>query len=130
MSNDCCAISDLVDISGMMHAGIGPTHVNALLTSINIPPVTEHTLISRQAEAGPAIESVARESCIDQSQEEKLAELEALGMSQQDLANMDYLDIAVSYDMMWLKRGRAMNSYRYPKFYYFCYIQRLFSRLF
>ena len=47
----------------MLHAGIGPTHVNALLTSMNIPPVSSGTLERRQAEAGPVVEEVAKESC-------------------------------------------------------------------
>ena len=47
----------------MLHAGIGPSHVNSLLTSINLPAVAENTLKAREREIGPVIEKVAKESC-------------------------------------------------------------------
>ena len=51
----------------MLHAGIGPTDVNALLSSINIPAVASSTI----KEIGPAIEKVAKTSCLDSMEEEK-----------------------------------------------------------
>ena len=55
----------------MLHAGIGPTHLNALLTSINLPPVGENTPKAREREIGPAIESVAKKSCEETTEIEK-----------------------------------------------------------
>lgn len=55
----------------MLHAGIGPTHVNALLTSINLPPVGQNTLKAREREVGPAIEWVAKKSCAEAIEAEK-----------------------------------------------------------
>ena len=55
----------------MLHAGIGPSHVNSLLTSINLPAVAENTLKAREREIGPVIEKVAQESCETALQVEK-----------------------------------------------------------
>ena len=48
---------------GMLHAGIGPSHVNALLTSVNIPSVSQSTFKSRELEVGPVNAEVAKASC-------------------------------------------------------------------
>ena len=52
----------------MLHAGIGPTHVNELLSSIN---VGESTLKAREREVGPQIEKLAKESCLKSLENEK-----------------------------------------------------------
>ena len=44
----------------MLHAGIGPTHVNELLSSINVPSVGEFTLKAREREVGPKLKSWQR----------------------------------------------------------------------
>ena len=49
----------------MLHAGIGPTHVNELLSSINVPSLGESTLKAREREVGPQIEKLAKESCLE-----------------------------------------------------------------
>ena len=49
----------------MLHAGIGVTHLNALLTSRNLPAVGQNTLKATKREVGPAIEAVARNSCLE-----------------------------------------------------------------
>ena len=49
----------------MLHASIGPTHVNELLSSINVPSVGESTLKAREREVGPQIEKLAKESCLE-----------------------------------------------------------------
>ena len=36
----------------MLHAGTGETHVNNLLTSMNVPPIHHKTLKKREREAG------------------------------------------------------------------------------
>ena len=89
----------------MIHAGIGPTHVNALLTSMDIPPVSEGTLNRRRAEAGPAIEKVAKDSCHEALEQEKQMELH----DETDDGTAE-VNLCVSYDMQWGKRGKAHNS--------------------
>lgn len=93
----------------MVHAGIGPTHVNSLLTSMNIPSVSNSTLNRRQKEAGAAIEEVARESCTQSLHHEKEAQMKIQSHSENDKSN-DLVNLTVSYDMGWQKRGRAHNS--------------------
>lgn len=80
----------------MLHAGVGPTHVNALLSSMNIPPIARNTLKRREREVGPAVEKVAKRSCTDAFSEER----EKSGGE----------NITTSYDMGWQKRGRGYNS--------------------
>ena len=48
---------------GMVHSGLGETHVNNFLTSMNLPPISHKTLKKREREVGPIIEKVAEESC-------------------------------------------------------------------
>ena len=50
---------------------MGATHVNALLSSLNIPPVHGDTLKAREREIGPAIEDIANTSCERMLEEEK-----------------------------------------------------------
>ena len=57
--------------TGMLHAGRGATHVNALLTSINLPAVHENTLKARKREIGPALEKIAKRSCKNAIEKEK-----------------------------------------------------------
>ena len=42
----------------MLHAGTGETHVNNLLTSMNVPPIHHKTLKRREREAGKGLETV------------------------------------------------------------------------
>ena len=86
----------------MLHAGIGVTHVNALLTSINLAAVGENTLKAREREVGPAIEAVARNSCLEGLQMEK--KCRRTGDTEQ------VVKIGISYDMGWQKRGKGHNS--------------------
>lgn len=86
---------------GMLHAGIGPSHVNALLTSINIPPVSQSTFKAREREVGPAIEEVAKASCEEAMEVEK----ECWRKETEEVVS-----IGASYDMGWQKRGKGHNS--------------------
>ena len=83
---------------------MGPTHVNALLSSINVPVMREGTLKAREREVGPAIELVAKSSCSAGVEEEK-KKWEAEGEGQDGKVS-----IGVSYDMGWQKRGKGHNS--------------------
>ena len=86
----------------MLHAGIGPTHVNELLSSINVPSVGESTLKAREREIGPQIEKLAKESCLESLETEKNLSKEESGK--------ENVEIGASYDMGWQKRGKAHNS--------------------
>ena len=89
----------------MLHAGIGPTHVNALLTSINLPPVGQNTLKAREREVGPVIEAVAKKSCTAAIEAEKIC-----WTDRQEESESGNVKIGASYDMGWQKRGKGHNS--------------------
>ena len=55
---------------GMLHAGVGETHVNNLLAAINVPFVHHKTLKRREREAGKGLESLARKTVEDALREE------------------------------------------------------------
>lgn len=46
----------------MMHSGIGPSQVNALLSSLKIPTVITRPLQNRQNELGTVMEKVAEDT--------------------------------------------------------------------
>lgn len=56
----------------MIDAGIGPTHLNALITTMNIPSIHPTTLKRYEELVGPAIEEVAQKSCVDAALLEKV----------------------------------------------------------
>jgi len=85
----------------MLHAGIGPSHVNALLTSINTPPVSQSTFKAREREVGPAIKEAAKASCEEAMEVEK----ECWRKETEEVVS-----IGASYDMGWQKRGKGHNS--------------------
>ena len=88
----------------MLHAGMGATHVNALLSSLNIPPVNGDTLKAREREIiGPAIEDIANTSCECMLEEEK----KQWGRTER---GKEIVPIGASYDMGWQKRGKSHNS--------------------
>ena len=94
----------------MLHAEIGPTHVNALLTSMNVPAVLENTLKAREREIGPVIESIAKSSCLKALETEKNYWVPE-NTSQEPSSNIvNNVAIGASYDMGWQKRGKGHNS--------------------
>lgn len=46
-----------------MHAGIGWTHLNKILSCLNIPTINFKTYKKHEEEIGPLLEKVAKESC-------------------------------------------------------------------
>lgn len=90
---------------GSLHAGIGNTHLNNLLSTMNIPTMNHRLFKKREREIGNVVENIARESCkLNLKLEKELAE-------QSSSPSADGLvGIAVSYDMGWQKRGRGYNS--------------------
>ena len=90
----------------MLHAGVDPTHVNALLSSINVPVIGDATLKAREREVaiGPAIERVAKASCLVGLEEEKKR------WTEEKEGQDGKVSIGASYDMGWQKRGKGHNS--------------------
>ena len=84
---------------------MGNTHLNNLLSTMNIPTMNHCLFKRREREVGKAVGIVARESCeMNLTLEKKVSE-QLSGPSTDGLAG-----IAVSYDMGWQKRGRGHNS--------------------
>ena len=48
---------------GCLHTGVGNTHLNNLLSTLNVPAMNSSTFKNRGREAGKAIELVAKKSC-------------------------------------------------------------------
>jgi len=86
----------------MPHAGIGPTHVNALLTLINLSPLGQNTLNAREKEAGPVIEAVAKKSCAEAIEAKKRCWI--YGQQESESGS---IKIGASYDMGWQKQGKG-----------------------
>nr|XP_034331420.1 uncharacterized protein LOC117680512 isoform X2 [Crassostrea gigas] len=85
--------------TGMMHSGIGPSQVNALLSSLNIPTVSTRTLQNRQNELGTVMEKVAEDTKRSSLHEEIQATLESEGTD----------ELTVSVDAGWQKRGSGRS---------------------
>ena len=50
---------------GCLHAGIGQTHINNLVSTLNAPTINSVTFKLREREVGKAVEGVAKSSCQD-----------------------------------------------------------------
>ena len=55
----------------MIDAGIGETHLNLLLSALNIPPMSQTSMKRFERIVGKAIESVAQSSCMEAIEMEK-----------------------------------------------------------
>ena len=49
---------------GSLHAGMGHTHVNHLLSTLNVPTISHKRYEVREREVGRCVETVTQESCI------------------------------------------------------------------
>ena len=93
-------------VLGCLHTGIGETHLNNLLCTLNIPPMNPVTFTSRENEIGHAVEQVTRRSCKTAMSEERNAAIKkGIKADEQGCIN-----IPCSYDMGWQKRGKGHNS--------------------
>ena len=54
----------------MINGGFGETHVNALLSALNIPGITQKSLKNREREVSQHIEDMAVQSCTKNLKEE------------------------------------------------------------
>ena len=92
-------------VLGSLHAGMGYTHLNNILSTMNVPTMNHNLCKRREREVGNALEKVATDSCkFNLNLEKKIAE-------KSSSLSSDYLPgVAVSYDMGWQKRRRGHNS--------------------
>ncbi|XP_053383810.1 uncharacterized protein LOC123536329 [Mercenaria mercenaria] len=58
---------------GMIHAGIGETHMNGFLVTLGIPPIHHKTLKKHEQKVGKVMVENARDSCARACEEEKAA---------------------------------------------------------
>ncbi len=83
--------------------GIGETHLNTVLATMNIPTMSRANFKKREREVGPVTEGVAKKSCEDVAIMEKNSAI--LTRAENDLT-----PISVSYNMGWQKGGKGFNS--------------------
>ena len=91
---------------GAIHSGIGYAHVNNFLTTLNIPTINRSAYTRREREIDHAVEEVAANSCSMALENEIDLEKSTRRAPDSD----DLFPLSVSYDMQWLKRGRANDS--------------------
>ena len=91
---------------GALNAGIGQTHVNSLLSCMNVPSINHTTFKAREREIGKVVESVAEARCMESCHEERKRAVAAASQSDDE----GLVGVLVSYDMGWQKRGKAYNS--------------------
>ena len=88
-------------VLGSLHAGMGHTHVNHVLSTMNVPTISHSTYKTREREVGCCVEAVVKESCKKViCEEKKYNQIEKDGV----------VEMAASYDMGWQKRGKGHNS--------------------
>ena len=91
---------------GALNAGIGHTHVNSLLSCLDIPTVNHVTFNAREKEVGKAVEHVAKESCVASCCKER--EMAMAAGAKCDSENL--VGVMCSCDMGWQKRAKVHNS--------------------
>ena len=89
-------------VLGSLHAGMGHTHVNHLLSTMNIPTISHKAYKAREREVGHSVEAVAQKSCRKIICEEK--------NNSTSVTPDGVVEMAASYDMGWQKRGKGHNS--------------------
>ena len=91
---------------GAIVNGIGLTHINSFFSTLNVPTLNKSAYKKREREAGQAIEEVASNSCEMVLKDE----IRAAENNGEIRDKNGLMPLAVTYDMQWLKRGRADNS--------------------
>ena len=86
-----------------------PTHVNAILTSMNVPAVSESTLRSREWEVGPVIENVGKISCLEALERKKCCWVSENIYQEPSSRNVNNIAIGASYDTGLQKRRKRHN---------------------
>ena len=65
IANECCC-AELYSLPvGMLHSGVGETHINNFLSTLDIPPVCHKTLKKAERAVRVVIESCAKRSCME-----------------------------------------------------------------
>ena len=93
-------------VLGCLHTGIGETHLNNLLSTLNVPTINPVTFKSREREIGAAVEKVAQKTCHQNMTLER--ELAIENGTKVDAEGC--VGVSCSYDMGWQKRGKGHNS--------------------
>ena len=91
----------------MIDSGLGETHVTKFLSSLGIKPLHHRVLKTREMEIGVQIERVAKESSKGALFEE--ASLTCLEKAQREHNLNSQIDIDVSYDAGWQRRGSGKS---------------------
>ena len=89
---------------GCLHAGIGQTHINNLLSTANIPTLNSSTFKAREREVGKAVEHITKISCEESLQMEKA---KAMGNGTESDENQ-LVSIPCSFDMGWQKEAKGI----------------------
>ena len=82
----------------MLHAGIGETHINNLLTTMNLPHISHTSLKKRENEIGSVLEMFAKGSADSALETEK-------ELTKENHEHGEIPGIEVSVDSAWQKRG-------------------------
>ncbi|XP_071652286.1 uncharacterized protein [Temnothorax longispinosus] len=90
---------------GVIDGGIGITQLNTVLSAMNIPTIHATLLKRYERSVGVAIESAAKESCVEAIKVEK--ELSCAMDTSRAVQSEDPVLIAASYDAAWPKRGNG-----------------------
>ena len=93
-------------LPGCLHASIGQTRINNVLSTLNAPMLNPVTFKLREREVGKAVESVAKSSCQNCSTMEK-NKAPQNGVKS-DEGNL--IPIPCSFEMGWQRRGKGYNS--------------------
>ena len=89
-----------------LDTGIGETHLNRILSTMNIPTISRASFKKREREVGSVISIVAKKSCEDVT----IIEKNSAVLTGAEPDENDLIPISVSYDMGWQKRGKGFNS--------------------
>ena len=82
-------------VLGSLHAGMGHTHVNHILSTMNVPTISHSAYKAREREVGCCVETVVKESC----EKQKYIQIEKVGV----------VEMAASYGMGWQKEERVIT---------------------
>ena len=93
-------------VLGCLHTGIGETHLNNLLSTLNVPTINPVTFKSRERGIGTAVEKVARKNCLENMALDRKLALDGVATADSD----GFVSVSCSYDMGWQKRSRGHNS--------------------
>ena len=89
-----------------LHTRIGETHLNNLLSTLNVPTINPVTFKSREREIGAVVEKVAQKTCNQNMTLER-----ELGIENGTKVDAEgCVGVSCSYDMGWQKRGKGHNS--------------------